>query len=56
MHIPITNMELEIIISPQVFESIEVVVLVLSGLVAPLAERAILDLGGVDLIVIDKIK
>ena len=49
-------MELVIIIFPQVFESIEVVVLVLSGLVAPLAERAFLDLGGVDLIVIDKIK
>ena len=41
MHIPITNMELEIIISPQVFESIEVVALVLSDLVVRVVVKAI---------------
>ena len=41
MHILITSMELEIIISPQVFESIEVVALVLSDLVVRVVVKAI---------------
>ena len=48
MHIPITNMELEITISPQVFESIEVVALVLSDLVARAGEKVIRAQGGVE--------
>ena len=54
MHIRITSMELEIIISPQVFESIEVVALVLSDLVARAVEKVIRAHGGVEQTVIDK--
>ena len=54
MPILIINMELEIIISPQVFESIEVVALVLSDLVARVVEKVILAHGGVEQTVIDK--
>ena len=48
MHIRITSMELEIITSPQVFESIEVVALVLSDLVARVVAKAIQAHGEVE--------
>ena len=48
MPILITNMELEIIISPQVFVFIEVVALVLSDLVARAVEKVIRAHGGVE--------
>ena len=48
MPILIINMELEIIISPLVFESIEVVALVLSDLVARVVAKAIQAHGEVE--------
>ena len=54
MHIPITNMELEITISPQVFESIEVVALVLSDLVVRVVVKAIRVHGEAEWTVINK--
>ena len=48
MPILIINMELEIIISPLVFESIEVVALVLSDLVARVVVKAIRAHGEVE--------